>query len=76
MSIMDLNLSRRKSSTGSAGGVNPPGEPGGATPISSHTGSGPGQSYELIKSTQVRGNVYCCSSCWVLDSDSDNIYTV
>ena len=69
MSIMDLNLTRRKSSGGSSGysfggGSAAAAAAGGggslmsssaAVPISAHTGGG--QSYELIKSTQV-GQLY------------------
>ena len=52
MSIMDLNLTRRMSNSSGSAATDAGGA--GATPISSHTGcSGPGQSYELIKSTQV-----------------------
>lgn len=58
MSIMDLNLTRRKSGIGGigGGGQHPAAAAASASaatavPISTHTGGG--QSYELIKSTQV-----------------------
>ncbi len=53
MSIMDLNLTRRKSSSSSSAASTSP-----VTPISAHAvgggGGGGGQGYEIMKSTQVR----------------------
>ena len=59
MSIMDLNLTRRKSghnlvAAAAAAGLTSSSQ---AVPIGSQTSSSAaGQSYELIKSTQVRNN--------------------